>query len=312
MMPIAASIKYGNESVDGKEIRAARKLICEKCNCSMEESSKLVENIMTKCQDNKGVCNYGIKNMKTNKFYKDCNIKTTEGKIDNLEISRKAKAFLKCKAVCAIHCALSFLNLGWSIYELTQTYKGFEQVKIYENRLKKIVATFNIHKKEIGVLPSDFREASEKIRTVLEKIKKDEQNLEDLITDILKSISEQDSRKNSSTLGLGISGVLGAVGIAGAILTSNGFALTYGISSIANLFSAIGHSTNIIWSIKIIEGYRKVLEEAREEKKKMKDEIDKIQVEIDKLINEMTTRIEEQPKFELSSSLSSISTKDYI
>ena len=312
MMPIAASIKYGNESIDNKEIRAARKLICEKCNVNMKRSSELVDNIMTKCKDEKGVCNYGIKNLKTNEFYKDCDIKITEGKIDNLNISQKAKAFLKCKAVCAIHCALSFLNLGWSVIELTQTYKGFEQVKIYEERLKKIVAQFNTHKNEIGVLKSDFREASEKIRTVLDKIKKDEQNLEDLITDILKSISEQDSSKNRSALGLGISGVLGVVGIAGALLTSNGFSLTYGISSIANLFSAIGHSTNIIMSINILEGYRNVLKEAREEKKKMKDEMDKIQVEIDKLINEMTTRIEEQPKFELSTSLlsSSISTKD--
>ena len=70
------------------------------------------------------------------------------------------------------------------------------------------------------------------------------------------------------------------------------------------------HSTNILWSIKIIEGYRKVLKEAREEKKKMEDEMNKIQVEIDRLIKEMTSKIEEQPKFELSASLSSISTFD--
>ena len=187
MMPIAASMKYGKEAVEAKEIRAAQKLIIEKCNCSAKRSTELVENIMAKTQDTKGICKYGIKNLRTKKFYKDCHIKVTEGKIDNLSIAKKAKAFLKCKAVCAIHCALSFLNLGWSIYELTQTYKGFEQVKIYEKRLKEIVALFNIHKNEIGIIPKDFREASERIRTVLEKIKKDEQNLEDLITDILQS-----------------------------------------------------------------------------------------------------------------------------
>ena len=310
MMPIASAIKYGNEAIADKEIRAATKLIMQKCDCDMQRSSELVNEIMTKSQSDKEVCNWGIKNMKTNEFYKDCNIKATEGKIENLSINKKAKTFLKCKAVCAIHCALSFLNLGWSIYELTQTYKGFEQVKIYEKRLKQIVTIFNIHKNEIGILPSDFREASERIRNVLEKIKKDEQDLEDLITDILKSINEQDSRKNRSALGLGLSGALGVVGIAGALLTSNGTALTYGISSIANLLSAIGHSTNILWSIKIIEGYRKVLKEAREEKKKMEDEMNKIQVEIDRLIKEMTSKIEEQPKFELSASLSSISTID--
>ena len=168
-----------------------------------------------------------------------------------------------------------------------------------------------MHKNELGILPKDFRAASERIKTVLEKIKKDEQNLDDLISDILKSISEQDSSKNRSAFGLGLSGFLGVVGIAGALLTTNTTALTYGISSIANLFSAIGHSTNIVLSIKIIEGYRKVLREAREEKEKIKEEMNKIQVEIDRLIKEMANEIEEQPKFELSSSLSSISTKDY-
>ena len=172
-----------------------------------------------------------------------------------------------------MHCALSFLNLGWSIYQLNQTYKDFDKVKNYEKRLKEIVTLFNIHKKEIGILPANFREATQRIRVVLDKIRTDQKNLENLISEILESIKQQDSRKNKSIAGLVYSGVLGIFGIAGAIITNNGTSLVYGISSLANLFSTIAHSTNIVWSIEMIERYYKLLKEAREQQKNIQEEI---------------------------------------
>ena len=304
MMPIAASIKYGKEAIELKEIKAAKKLIMKQCKSSEEESLRLTKEIMTKIENKKGVCHYGIKDLKTQKFYENCDIKCTEGKIDNLSLGKKAKTFLKCKAVCGLHCALSFLNLGWSIYQLNQTYKDFDKVKNYEKRLKEIVTLFNVHKKEIGILPANFREAAQRIRVVLDKIRTDQKNLENLISEILESIKQQDSRKNKSIAGLVYSGVLGIFGIAGAILTKNGTSLAYGISSLANLFSTIAHSTNIVWSIEMIERYYKLLKEAREQQKN-------IQEEIDNLIDELTSKIEEEPKFDLSESFSSISTIDY-
>ena len=120
----------------------------------------------------------------------------------------------------------------------------------------------------------------------------------------MESIKQQDSRKNKSIAGLVYSGVLGIFGIAGAILTNNETSLLYGISSLANLFSTIAHSTNIVWSIEMIERYYKLLKEAREQQKN-------IQEEIDNLIDELTSKIEEEPKFDLSESFSSISTIDY-
>jgi len=58
-----------------------------------KRSSELVNEIMAKSQSNKEICNWGIKNMKTNEFYKDCNIKATEGKIENLSIKKKQRLF---------------------------------------------------------------------------------------------------------------------------------------------------------------------------------------------------------------------------
>ena len=77
--------------------------------------------------------------------------------------------------------------------------------------------------------------------------------------------------------------------------------MVYGISTLANVISAIGHASNLCMSIKIIEGFNNVLNKAMEEEKK-------IQEEIDKLINDLTLRIEQEPKFDLSESLASVST----
>lgn len=302
MMPMAYSIKYGNEAIELKEIDSAKQLIMKQCNVTEKESLRLLNEIMEKAGKKGGKCSYGIKKISTNQFYENCHIKCTEGKIDNLCLEKKAEAFLKSKAICGIHCALSFLNLGWSIYELNKTFKDYDKIKNFEKRLKEIVDLFNIHKKEIGILPENFQEAGQRIKAVLEKIRQDQKNLEELIGEILESIKEQDSRKNKSISGLVYSGALGLFGIAGAILTTNGTSLVYGISSLANLLSGIGHSLNISMSIEMIEKYRKVLNEAREQEKRIQDEIDK-------LINELTKRIEQEPKFDLSQSFSSISTK---
>ncbi len=56
-------------------------------------------------------------------------------------------------------------------------------------------------------------------------------------------------------------------------------------------------------SIKIIEGFIDVLHKEIEEEKQ-------IQLEIDKLIDELKLRIEQEPKFDLSESLSSVSTNN--
>lgn len=232
---------------------------------------------------------------KNNKLHK-LNINSENGKIDNLCLD---KNFSK-RMVYGLHAALSFLNLGWSVYKLTQTYKDFKEIKNYKRRLEEIINLFNIHKKEIGILPEDFTEAAERIKATLEKIRQDQKDLRQLMAEIKQSIKKQESQKNESIFGLIASGALGVFGVAGSIITVNGVSLVYGISSIANLFSAIGHTTNIVMANKLIDGFNEVLDRAIEEEKKMQDEIDR-------LIKELTEKLEQEPKFDLAS-ISSIST----
>lgn len=70
-----------------------------------------------------------------------------------------------------------------------------------------------------------------------------------------------------------------------------------------NIISAISHTSNILMSIKIIEGFIDVLHKEIEEEKQ-------IQLEIDKLIDELKLRIEQEPKFDLNESLSTVSTNN--
>lgn len=164
-----------------------------------------------------------------------------------------------------------------------------------------LINLFNIHKKEIGILPDDFIEASERIKGTLAKIRQDQKDLRQLMAEIRQSIKNQESQKNKSIAGLIASGALGVFGVAGSIITANGVSLTYGISSVVNLLSAIGHTTNIVMANKLIDGFNEILDRAIEEEQKIQDEIDQ-------LIKELTEKLEQEPKFDLNSSISSIST----
>ena len=290
---------FGKKSIEEKEIKEAHRLISSKC-LNKKEADYIAKDFMKIIKKKKctGCYNYIDKNKKLHKLRINCK----DGKIDNLSIFKKAKAFFKCKVVCGLHAALSFLNLGWSVYELTQTYKGFSQIKEYKIRLEEIVNLFNIHKKEIGILPEDFSEAAQRIKTTLDTIRQDQQKLRQLMQDIRKSIKIQEGQKNKSIAGLITSAALGVFGVAGSIITCNGVSLVYGISSVANVFSAISHTTNIVMANKIIDGFNEILDEAIKEEQIIQDEIDK-------LIKELMERLQQEPKFDLNTSISSISTQ---
>lgn len=179
----------------------------------------------------------------------------------------------------------------------------YEQVKKYNIRLEAIVSSFNSHKNEIGILPDDLKEAAERIKKVLEKIRKDQSDLRDLIKDIKKSMNFQESQKKKSLIGLGLSGILGVTGAIGGIVTFNGTSIVYGISSVANIFSAIAHTSNLVMANKIIDQLQNTMDKALEEEKK-------IEMQIDKLINELIQKIQQDsdPKFGLNTSFSSNSS----
>ena len=166
-------------------------------------------------------------------------------------------------------------------------------------RLEQCKSLFEMHKNQIGLLPDDFMLAVERIKNVIREIRQDQQRLKDLINDIKESIAFQESQRKKSAAGLALSIGLGVFGIIGRIMSYNKF--LYGVSSVANITSGIGHTANIVMSSKIIGQLNQVLDEAYKEE-------EKIQKEIDRLYEELIERIKQEPKFELDKTMSSIST----
>ena len=50
MMPMAYSIKYGNEAIELKEIDSAKQLIMKQCNVTEKESLRLLNEIMERLE----------------------------------------------------------------------------------------------------------------------------------------------------------------------------------------------------------------------------------------------------------------------
>lgn len=301
MLPIAICSSKGMTAIDCKQIKSVQKLIYNNTYLEFPDAQDLTESLLNKIKGQKGSKIFQCRPQDPADIIEEVRVKCTDGKIDNLNISQKLKAFLKSKWVCGLHAILSFLNLGYSVYEITQTYKGFEDLKNYNKRLNEIRTSFNIHKKEIGILPDDFEESTKKINEVYNKIREDQIKLQNLMIDIMKSIQFQESQKTKAKASLATSIVLGTVGVVGGVLTCNGTSILYGISSVANVISACTNGANICMSNTIVKGLNEVLKKAIDLNKEIQDEIDN-------LIKELNRRMAEQPKFDLSESFSSIST----
>lgn len=288
-----------NKAINDKKIRVVNKLVNKKCFISPKQNELFSKSILKTIKEENLTGNYNFFDNK--KRLHELNIKCKKGKLDNINLGQKVRAIFKSKFICGLHAALSFINLGWSIYELTQTYKGFEEVKNYKTRLEECKTLFEMHKNEIGLLPDDFMLATERIKNVIREIRQDQQRLRELINDIRKSIAVQEKQKKKSIAGLAASIGLGAFGIIGGIISCNAVSVVYGISSVANVASGVAHTANIVMSSKIIDQLNQVLDEAYKEE-------EKIQQEIDRLYEDLTERIKQEPKFELDKTMSSIST----
>ena len=287
-----------NKAINDKNIRLVNKIINQKCFISQKEKASFSKGVLKCIEKKKLTGKYDFYDAK--KRLHKLNIKCKNGKLD-LQLGQKVRAIFKSKLICGMHAALSFLNLGWSVYELRKTYNEFEKVEMYKRKLKEISKLFEIHKNEIGILPEDFNEATSRIRNVYNKIKEDLKCLKELMKEIKKSIEFQKSQKNKSIVGLATSIGLGAFGVIGGIVTCNGVSVAYGISTVANIISGVCHGTNLSMSCVLIDKFNEVLEEAEKEEQLIQDEIDL-------LINELMERVKLDPKFDLNTSFSSIST----
>ena len=281
MIPIAICSLQGMNATCCQKIKSFQKLVYNNNDYEISETKYLAECLLEKTKGQKGSKIFKYKVTDPSYIIEEIRVKCTEEKIDNLNISQKAKALLKRKWVLGINAILSFLNLGYSVYEITQAYKGFKE-KNYNKSLNEIRTSFNIHKKELGILPEDFEESIKKMNEVYNKIREDQKILQNLIEDIMNSIKSKEAQKTKEKASLATSITFGIFSVIGVAFTRNLTSVIYGISGLANVISAYTNGTNIYMSNEIIKGLNEVLEQA---------------IKIYKLIQELNLRMAVKPKF---------------
>jgi len=298
--------KFYGKVIQDKEKRYLTKKLCNEYHCSKATSDCLVEQSINdiKC---KNVCgNYEI--LLDNKNKDVVNINCDSGKLDNLGVLKKFKTFFKNNYVCGLHAGLSFINLFWSIHELRQTFKEADKIKGYEKELNTIIMAFKSHQELIGILPDNFNEATKHIKYILSLIKEDQKNLSNLIQEIIKGIEIQNSQKDKSVYGIFSSLGLFVFGAVGGVVTGGGTAIVYGVSSLANVISLAIHSKNYTESSNYLKQYHELLKRAMDEKSKMEKQYDELVSKLMEMVDKEKEKLEEEPKFDLYSSMSSIST----
>ena len=175
-----------------------------------------------------------------------------------------------------IYSALSFIHLGWSVWEFKNAYQDLTQIKKniveYDQTLKEIEKQFNEHKEKIGILPDNFIEALKIISEVFKEIGKDYSELQDLINKINKDIEIAQKHKDNSTFGLIGSTLLG---VGGFLITKNPSSL-YNISLTLNVVTGIGHTAVIVDSNITIGKLKNIKIKAEKQKEIIKAEINNL------------------------------------
>jgi len=228
-----------------------------------------------------GASNSNIINIEPEAFSKG-------GDLDNtLDLKDKIDSLLKDDLNSWGILALSFINLGWSIYNLNEINKEFGKLKIYDEKLESIRNNFYDHKQKLQDLPDTLNEARAYINEILSDIRDDQVKLDEHIQIIYKRKKKQESIQNQSKIGMIISGILGVLGIGKAIYAAGGILNILSIGS--NVVSGVAHLENYAKSKDIVIKLEQRLNKAIQ-----------LNNEINKFIDQLVMELEKRKKKEIS------------
>lgn len=210
------------------------------------------------------------------RILRNLNIECKKGNPNVLNFNETTQVIFESELFCTANCILSFLNLGWSIYQIHDTVKELDKINYLRTRLTTIKGDFKNHKDSLGVLPEDPIEAAKKIKEVFILISDDHSKLVNLIEEIIQKIEYQEIQRKKAIGGTIVSSIFSFVSILGGIITFNGIALGYGISALANIASTALNATNIVLTTQNISDLRKLLSDAQKEEENMKKEIEEL------------------------------------
>lgn len=176
------------------------------------------------------------------------------------------------------YLALSLVNLAWSICEFKETSKEIDKIGVYKERLERIKKSFENNSDPKLDYKDDISSANEKIRKAIDAVRKDFDDLIELISDIeasIKKIKQQEKKAWISTA-ISITGFIGGVAVVLTGGASIGLACTYGVGVVAHAVSGAINIEDIVKACNGIEQLKEVLKEAIEQRKIMEEKLNEL------------------------------------
>ena len=176
------------------------------------------------------------------------------------------------------YLALSLVNLAWSICEFKETSKEIDKIGVYKERLERIKKSFENNSDPKLDYKDDISSANEKIRKAIDAVRKDFDDLIELISDIeasIKKIKQQEKKAWISTA-ISITGFIGGVAVVLTGGASIGLACTYGVGVVAHAASGAINIRDIVKACDGIEQLKEVLKEAIEQRKIMEEKLNEL------------------------------------
>ena len=220
---------------------------------------------------------------------KNCtnNININEGygyyfnEIVNLMKNEKVKNFINSSTELfnKIDLVFSFFDLSYHVIELIKCFAGLEYTEneIYNQELMRIKINFEKHKDEIKVLSGYDKYDLELIESILSKINKDRDDIDNLIRNIENEKKYEELERKNNIKKIIFNSIKVVVGVSLGAIISGGFAPV--ISTVATTTGIIRViETGVKYSIntKKIKELKDLLEKSKEEQKRIDKEIKEI------------------------------------
>jgi hypothetical protein len=208
-------------------------------------------------------------------------------KANSCQFKELATKCLSSPFATAMYGISSLLKIFSTVEEYKQIDKMLDQIKIFEDQIKKIRESFKIHQKEIeDILKVSSYLSPEtlnsKLNICVSLIKIDKENIQNLLSNINFAIKQSEDMKTQQAFSIAGGIVQVGIGVTGAILTCGLSCVIYGVGAIANAVSVILSGINIDKLKDIVKKLKEKLEEA----KALEKDINKCYDEIQNILKE--------------------------
>lgn len=216
------------------------------------------------------------------KIYESIN-KIKDGKLLNfIQDILKSNFNISLNILGGINVALGLLDLCTSVHECYKCFFEYDGLNDqFKKELSQIQENFEVHK-NLGIIPKDYGQALLKIYQTFELIKKDREDIINLIYRIDKAITNKKKIKKKSILKIVKNIFQIGVAAGGAVLTGGIAGFGIGIMAAASVARVIHHSKKLHTAKKDLKNLRETFEKAI-------DLEDKIDLELEYLLEKYTS-----------------------